>query len=132
MADEHVLLIDPQQESRRDLHFLLRLSQCRVTTFKYLDEAFNWMTCPANQQDRVDLVAIKNLSETDDFIRFVNNLGNAHLSVPVLIVISNKEDFKYLDICLKCNFYMDLDWCLVEDFHLKLRTIKADRKEISS
>lgn len=130
VAEKHVLLIDQLQESRKNNQFLLQLCDCQVTSFEYIDEAFNWMTCLSQQNKQIDLIAIKNLAKLDNFFEFTKNLHEVHMSKPIWLIVDDKEDLNDFNIIPKCNFYKNLYWCSNADFIQKmLSDLKIDQKK---
>lgn len=113
---KHVVLIDPDRDSRRNSRFLLQLSNLQVTSFEYLDEALNWLLC-LGRPDGIDLVAVKNLTDSVESRFFIATICRL---VPVLMVTSRREELQGLVDCLKADEALSLDWCLKEEFHHRL------------
>ena len=114
---KHVVLIDPDRDSRRNSQFLLQLSNLQVTCFEYLDEALNWLLCLGGRPDGVDLVAVKNHSDSVENRFFIATICRL---VPVLMVASRREEMQGLVDCLKDDESLSFDWCLKEEFHHRL------------
>lgn len=86
MATGHILLVDQQHESHRQIFFLLSLCGFRFALARSCDEAKNWLTSLQDEVNRFDVMLINNVENKTDLFTLFEAANCLTRGVAVLVV----------------------------------------------
>lgn len=86
MTAGHILLVDHQRESSRQICFLLNLCDLRFAAARTVCEAKNWITSLQDEVNRFDLMLINNVANKTDLFALFDLVTCVPEGLAVLLV----------------------------------------------
>lgn len=86
METAHILVVDHQVESCRQLRFLLALSGFQFVVARTVAEAENWLASLRHEVRRFDVMLVNNVEKKSEFIELFNLAQRFSERLAVLVV----------------------------------------------